>query len=76
MSTCYNKYRGDNMHNIIQYKEKFLGNMTIELDKDSKVTDMGDMLLIDKATYTWTDKQGKKHRYRDFDRELNKDRIL
>ncbi|WP_443700659.1 hypothetical protein [Pseudomonas sp.] len=64
------------MNNIIQYKEKFLGNMTIELDKDSKVVDMGDTLLVDKATYTWTDKQGKKHRYRDFDIELDKNRIL
>lgn len=50
--------------------------MTIELDKDSKVVDMGDTLLVDKATYTWTDKQGKKHRYRDFDIELDKNRIL
>lgn len=64
------------MNNIIQYKEKFLGNMVIELDRDSKITDMGDTLLIDKATYTWTDKQGKNHRYRDFDRELTKERIL
>ena len=64
------------MNNIIQYKEKFLGDMIIELDRDSKVTDMGDTLLVDKATYTWTDKQGKNHRYRDFDRELVKERIL
>lgn len=64
------------MNNIIQYREKFLGNMIIELDRDSKITDMGDTLLVDKATYTWTDKQGKNHRYRDFDRELTKERIL
>ncbi|AFH27136.1 hypothetical protein PHIZP2_gp02 [Clostridium phage phiZP2] len=64
------------MYNIIQYKEKFLGNMIIELDRDSKVTDMGDTLLLDKATYTWTDKLGKRHRYRDFNRELDKERIL
>lgn len=64
------------MYNIMQYKEKFLGNMIIELDRDSKVTDMGDTLLLDKATYTWTDKQGKRHRYRDFNRELDKERIL
>ena len=54
------------MNNIIQYKEKFLGLMCIELDRDSNVTDLGETLLVDKATYTWTDKQGKNHRYRDF----------
>lgn len=64
------------MNNILHYKEKFLGSMIIELDRDSKVIDTGDRLLVDKATYTWTDKQGRIHRYRDFDRELNKDRIL
>ena len=64
------------MNNIIQYREKFLGDMVIELDRDSKITDMGDTLLVDKAMYTWTDKQGKNHRYRDFDRELDKERIL
>ncbi|QYC53078.1 hypothetical protein [Clostridium phage CPQ3] len=64
------------MNNIIQYKEKFLGLMYIELDRDSNVTDLGETLLVDKATYTWTDKQGKKHRYRDFDRELDKNRII
>lgn len=64
------------MDNIIQYREKFLGDMLIELDRDSKVTDIGDTLLVNKATYIWTDKQGKNHRYRDFDRELDKERIL
>lgn len=64
------------MNNIIQYREKFLGDMLIELDRDSNVTDLGETLLVDKATYTWTDKQGKKHRYRDFDRELDKNRII
>lgn len=64
------------MNNIIQYKEKFLGLMYIELDRDSNVIDLGETLLVNKATYTWTDKQGKNHRYRDFDRELDKNRII
>lgn len=64
------------MNAIIQYKEKFLGLMYIELDMDSKVTDLGETLLVDKATYTWTGTDGKRHRYRDFDRELTKERIL
>lgn len=64
------------MNGVIYYREKFLGDMTIKLDRDSNVIDKGDTLWVDKATYTWVDTKGKKHRYRDFDRELDKERIL
>lgn len=64
------------MNSIITYKEKFLGVMYIELDKDSKVTETDEGLHIDKATYTWTGRDGKRHRYRDFDRTLDKERII
>lgn len=64
------------MVKIICYREKFLGDMTIRLDKDSVVVDKRDTLFVDKATYTWIDTTGVKHRYRDFNRELSKERIL